>query len=146
MQFQLLLLTALASLASSVPHRPWRFEPLEPATRKFISGIEGRRQTIQEEMPHVPNCNNYDISNAQMSPLPSEIPPPSVGLTPYHVTIGRGTQVSKLLFSALLNATTRRLMTNYRIIPAKPSIPTPRPCPCQPVLSQLYSTFPATPP
>ena len=146
MQIQLLLLTALASLALSAPHRPWRFEPLEPATREFISGIEGRRQTIQEEIPHAPNCNNYDISNAQMPPLPSGLPPPSAGLIPYHVTIGRGTQVRKLLFSALLNATSHRLMTYYRTIPAKPSIPTPRPCPWQPVLSQLYSTFPATPP
>ncbi|KAK4696475.1 hypothetical protein P7C71_g1451, partial [Lecanoromycetidae sp. Uapishka_2] len=93
MQLQLLLLAALSSLASSAPY-PWRFQPWDPATRQFLGagGIDGRRRVIQEEMPHVQSCDNYDISTAQMPPLPSALPPPTTGLKPFQVALGRGTQ------------------------------------------------------
>lgn len=147
MQLQLLLLAALSTLASSAP-RPWRFQPWDPATREFLGagGIDGRRRMIEKEMPHIQSCNNFDVSTAQMPPLPSALPPPSAGLKPFHVGLGRGTQVSQPLPSIFVRPIARLLTTNRRIIPVKPTTSIPPPSPYQSAPSPPSSISPATPP
>lgn len=100
MQFQLLFLSSLACLASSVAAGPLHFGNLDPAYREYLRQFTPRYDRIRqykgdkadEQMNHPGNsCMNYDLATAQMPN--STLPPPSPSLSVYHIALGRGTQV-----------------------------------------------------
>jgi len=92
MQLLLVLLSSIACLATAAPH------PLGPGTLAYFALLGQRYDVIKEKLAKpsgdqepLASCNNFALATAQFPPLPSGLPQPSG--TPYHVAIGRGTQV-----------------------------------------------------
>lgn len=93
MQPCVVLLASIACLASATPH------PLGPGTLAYFKLLGQRYEKLQGRIPkkyrgqdNVASCNDFDLSTAEFPSLPEGLPAPSG--TPYHVAIGRGTQVS----------------------------------------------------
>lgn len=83
MYSQLLLLSSLACLASAAAIGPWHHEPWAQPYRDYVGGIK-RVLAATSTFTCVTPAN---------SAMPSStLPPPSQGLTVYHVALGRGLQ------------------------------------------------------
>lgn len=90
MQFQLLLLSSLAALASSAAIRRRSESPWPPAVQDFFAAVDLQIRTAKGSRSTAPKC---DLSAATLpTTTTSPLPPPSDGLSVYHVAIGRGTQ------------------------------------------------------
>lgn len=137
MQLQLLLLSSLAALASSAAIRRRSESPWPPAVRDFFAEVDLQIRTAKSSRSTVPKC---DLSAAVLpTTTASPLPPPSDGLSVYHVAIGRGTQVRNPPPCPV-----NQVLTVRRTIRAIPPIPLqrrPRSVP-----SQRYTTPPALPP
>lgn len=95
MKYILPLLTSLAALTSSATiqkrtEAPWR-EPI----RAYFEAVGQELRSIRASGTTRPVCDfsSADMPVADSSPLP----PPSEGLSVYHVAVGRGTQVWHIL-------------------------------------------------
>ena len=104
MQHRFLFFSLLVSLVSSVAAGPIHIGTLDPAYREYLRQFAPRYARIRqykakeaaEQMKQPGNsCLNYDITTAQMPN--STLPPPSPGLSVWHIALGRGTQVSPSL-------------------------------------------------
>ena len=86
MLFQFLLfISSLLSLAFSAAIGPWHHEPWGQSYRDYVTGI---RQALAA-------TSTFTCVTPANSDMPSStLPPPSQGLTVYHVALGRGLQVS----------------------------------------------------
>ncbi|KAI4163254.1 MAG: hypothetical protein LQ342_003190 [Letrouitia transgressa] len=90
MQFSILLLSSLATMASSAAIEKRHISAWPEAIRDYFSSVSDRvyelRSTATRATP-----TTCDMSSATM-PTISGLPPPSEGLSIYHVVVGRGTQ------------------------------------------------------
>lgn len=94
MQYLLLLLTSLAALGSSAAIQKRGEAPWRAPVRAYFEAVGEELKAIQA-LPddQRPVC---DFSSAQLPVADSSpLPPPSEGLSVYHVAIGRGTQVRR---------------------------------------------------
>jgi len=94
MQLSIILLSSIACLATAAPH------PLGPGTLAYFNLLGQRFEMLRgrilsasqdQDQDPIGSCNNFALSTAQFPSLPSGLPEPSG--TPYHIAIGRGTQV-----------------------------------------------------
>lgn len=86
MQLQLLLLSSLACLSSSMITRPFG-----PHTLAYFESLGGRYGMVRKFRENMATCKDYDIDSAVM-PL-SDLPSPTAGSKVLTVAIGTGTQV-----------------------------------------------------
>lgn len=92
MQFQLLFLSFQVCLASSAAIGPWHHDPWGQPYRDYIAGIKRVLAAT----------STFTCATPANSAMPlSSLPPPSQGLTVYHVALGRGLQVSVYQRSSL---------------------------------------------
>ncbi|MCJ1465687.1 hypothetical protein MMC07_004306 [Pseudocyphellaria aurata] len=90
MHCQLLLLSFLAALASSASLQRRSESPWPRAVQDFFAEVGREVKAVKSSRSSVPRC---DLSAAVLpTTTNSPLPPPSEGLTVYHVAIGRGTQ------------------------------------------------------
>lgn len=95
MQLLIAVLLSIQCLATAAPHQ------MGPGTLAYFNLLGQRFEMLQGRIPGksegekegkpFASCNDFDLSTAQFPSLPSGLPAPSG--TPYHVAIGRGTQV-----------------------------------------------------
>lgn len=88
-QLHILLLSSFACLAASAPSR------FGPATRAYFHSVSDRYENLRKTQSQrsMPSCDNYILSQSMSNMNYGALPPPADGLVPYHVAIGRGTQV-----------------------------------------------------
>lgn len=92
MQYLLLLLTSLAALGSSATIQKRGEAPWRAPVRAYFEAVGQELRAIQASDER-PVC---DFSSAQLPVTDSSpLPPPSEGLSVYHVAVGRGTQVRR---------------------------------------------------
>lgn len=125
MQLFTVLLSSIACLALAAP------QPLGPGTLAYFNFLGQRFQMLQEKIPKksenqapIASCNNFALSTAQFPSLPSGLPAPSG--TPYHVAIGRGSQVRTHQSTPPIARWTEQL-TLARTILAQRTVQTPLP-------------------
>ena len=89
MQLSYLLLTSLACLASSNPIEKRHSNAWPSPIRSFFEACSKEINTIRSSptTPQPPTCS---LSSATLPS--SSLPPPSQGLLPYHIAVGRGSQ------------------------------------------------------
>ena len=137
MHLRLLLLTSLAYLASSSPiSSPLQSTPIDPATMDYFTDINAIRNSpavlaaikaYQDggNEVSIATCSNYDIASAKMPTVPG-LPGPSDGLSPYHIALGVGVQVSSSctpIYSMRPLSNNHRHRTTHAQAPPQPRQP-----------------------
>jgi len=87
MHLQFFLLSSLACLSSSIPHRPFG-----PHTQSYFESLGGRYGMVRKHRENMVSCREYDIDQAAM-PM-SLLPSPTTDSKVLTVALGTGTQVS----------------------------------------------------
>lgn len=91
MKYILLVLTSLAALGSSASIQRRNESSWRAPVRAYFEAVGDELKAIKASKATPPVC---DFSSAELPVTDSfPLPPPSEGLSVYHVAVGRGTQV-----------------------------------------------------